>query len=472
MSASSSLPAPLTGKAEGHEASFRDPCGRVFRRNGVLYREVTARYRADWDQLVESGLLASLHADGSLIAHDEADPSLALGAEAVRVLAPEEVPFVSYPYEWSFGQLKEAALLTLAVHRRALKHGMVLKDASAYNVQFLRGRPVFIDTLSFERWKEGTPWVAYRQFCQHFLAPLALAATTDVRALSFSRVHLDGLPLDLASSLLPWKTRLRPGLLTHVHLHARAQRRHSGAPAKTTSARMSAFALEALADDLERLVASLSWEPSGTTWADYYNDTNYSPEAFEAKQRLVASFIDEVKPKRVWDLGANNGRFSRLATERGAFTVAFDGDPAAVEQNWREVRKGSETLLLPLVLDLANPSAGGGWEGTERDSIFERGPADLVLALALVHHLAIGNNVPLERVARFLSRIGTTLVVEWVPKEDSQVQRLLAGREDVFDRYDSVTFEAAFASHFDTVRREPIPGSGRVLHLLRRRGEG
>lgn len=449
--------------------SFRDPDGFLFYRNGRLYRQVNDRYRDDYDRLVGSGLYDSLARSGSLVRHEEADVSLALSGEAYRVIRPEPVPFVSYPYEWCFSELKNAALLTLEIERRALEAGMTLKDASAYNVQFIGCSPIFIDTLSFERYEEGRPWAAYRQFCQHFLAPLALMSGTDVRLGQLMRIYVDGVPLDLASSLLPGRTKLSLGLQTHIHIHARYQRRFAGSRRSPKGGRMGRTAMRGLVDSLEGAVRKLSYRAEGTEWSDYYNDTNYTGEGMERKETLVAEFLGALQPQSVWDIGANTGRFSRIAAERAGFVVAFDVDPAAVENHFTDEAVAAAGNILPLVLDLANPSPGIGWAGEERSSIERRGPADAALALALLHHLAISNNLPFEDIAGFLARLCRSLVIEFVPKEDSQVERLLVTRKDIFDRYTKEHFERAFQGLFAIERAEPITGSGRMLYMMRRR---
>lgn len=449
--------------------SFRDPSGFVFERDGGLYRQVNPSYREHYDRLVASGLLAELVKDGLLVSHEEVSTSLGT-AGAYKVLKPERVPFISYPFEWSFGQLRDAALVTLKVQTRALAKGLSLKDASAYNVQFLRGRPVLIDTLSFEIQQDGRPWVAYRQFCQHFLGPLMLMARRDVRLSQLLRVFVDGVPVDLTSALLPTRSWLKPSALMHLHLHAMAQKKYSGGTGsgQAKAAKVSAHSLRALVDSLRAAVAALKWAPAGTEWGDYYSDTNYTEDAAAEKQRLVQAFHERVGPKTLWDLGANTGRFSRLASTKGIFTVAFDLDPAAVEKNYRDVVSSKNEHELPLVLDLTNPSPAFGWAGHERLSLAERGPADLVQALAIVHHLAISNNVPLVKVAAYLAELGRALVIEFVPKSDSQVKRLLASREDIFDTYTREGFEAAFRQHFTIEAAEPIAGSERILYLMRK----
>ncbi|MDP1714424.1 MAG: hypothetical protein Q8L41_06710 [Anaerolineales bacterium] len=458
-------------RVEKLPASFRDPSGFLFSRNGVLYRQINRAYEKDYAQLMDSGLYEMLVKTGLLIPHVESDQLPAESEAAFKVIQPERVPFISYPYEWSFSQLKDAALATLSIQKRALKHGMSLKDASAYNIQFVRGKAVLIDTLSFEVYKEGEPWAAYRQFCQHFLAPLALMSNCDVRLNQLLRVYIDGVPLDLASGLLPARTKFNFGLLTHIHIHAGAQKRYADkavAPRKG-ALRVSQPAMIGLIESLEGTVRKLSWQPAGTEWGAYYEATNYSDSAFEHKKQLVREWSAGQMPALVWDLGGNTGVFSREAAASGAFTVSFDLDPAAVEQNYQVVKKNKEQNLLPLVLDLTNPSPAIGWDNQERDSISARGPADLGLALAVIHHLAISNNLPLPQIADFFAARCKTLVIEFVPKTDSQAQKLLASRQDIFPNYTREGFEAAFAERFKIHKTEPIRDSERMLYFMERR---
>lgn len=450
-------------------SSFRDPSGFVFLRDGELLRQVNAPYEEHYRALRESGLYDELVSAGLLIPSEEVDLRLAADENAIAVLRPERIPFISYPYEWAFSQLKDAALATLEIFERAWEKGMVLKDASAFNIQFLRGKPVLMDTLSFEKYREGEPWVAYRQFCQHFLAPLALISMVDARLGSMLRSNLDGIPLDLTCRLLPNSARFKAGILTHIFMHAKAQ---SGAGAESSqgkTARMGAFAVQALVANLKATIKPLQYKPEGTVWGDYYEHTNYSGEAMDSKHAMVRSFLESVDPKPAtcWDLGANTGEFSRIAASMGIQTVAWDVDPAAVEKAYLDVRERREELLLPLRQDLTNPSPDLGWASHERDSLTARGPVDVLMALALVHHLAIGNNVPLSWVCEFLASLGKWAIVEFVPKEDSQVQRMLAGRKDVFPDYHECGFEAAVREHFEIVRQEKIPHTVRTLYLLK-----
>ena len=450
-------------------ASFRDPCGFLFRHEGKLYRQINQVYTDDYRLLNESGLYDRLVDKGLLIPHVGAPVELAQTNQAHCVIEPELVPFISYPYEWSFSQLKDAALTTLRIQKIALKKGMTLKDASAYNIQFHKGKPVLIDTLSFTAFEEGQPWVAYRQFCQHFLAPLALMALKDIRLGSLLRTGIDGVPLDLAACLLPMRTKLNSGLLMHLHAHAASQKKHEDERKSAKGTKVSKQSLLGIIDSLRGSVRKLEWKPKGTEWGAYYSDTNYSDESLAFKRDLVKKLLSETDARSVWDLGANNGFFSRVASEQGIPTLAFDIDPTAVEMNWREVKEKSEQDILPLLMDLTNPSPDLGWGHAERTSFLGRGPADVVFALALIHHLAISNNVPLPLLARFFAKAGRWLIIEFVPKSDSQVKRLLATREDVFPDYTKQGFEAAFGEVFEIAAAEAIEGSERTLYLLKQK---
>ena len=448
--------------------SFRDPSGFIFRRDGVVYRQVNKAYQEHYDRLMACGLYKELVGEELIVSHTEVDVEPPDPRTAYKVIEPERVRFVSYPYEWCFSELKDAALALLKIQKKAVEYGMTLKDASAYNIQFHRGHHVLIDTLSFEVYGGG-PWVAYRQFCQHFLSPLALMSFRDARLNQLSRVYLDGIPLDLASALLPYRSRLSLPILAHIHLHSKSQRKYAGSRARVEG-KMSRMSLLGLLDNLESSVKNLSWKFRGVGWVGYYEETNYTEEAWGEKKRVVAEFIDDIRPSTVWDLGSNVGVFSRIASEKGAFTVSFDMDPGCVEQNYVECKKRGDANLLPLVLDLTNPSPGIGWCNRERMTVTQRGPADAVLALALIHHLAISNNLPFGKIADFLSETGEWLIVEYVPKSDSQVQRLLATREDVFSEYTKEDFEREFGKRFSIVKALELKQSGRIMYLMRNRG--
>jgi hypothetical protein len=451
--------------------SFRDPAGFVYLHEGDLRRQVNSVYRAHYDRLFTSGLYDELVRHRLLVAHEELEADPSAPPLAYKVIRPERVDFISYPYEWCFSQYQDAAMLALEVERRALARGMTLKDSSAYNVQFRAGRPILIDTLSFEIHKEGEPWGGYRQFCEHFLAPLALMSLVDHRLNQLCRANIDGIPLDLAARLLPRRTHLRFGLNLHVHLHALLQRSRSAAKDATEAARgrVSTTARLGLIDSLSATVSRLKWRPRNLGWASYYKESPYSPEEFHRKTRLVAEFLDRIGPRRVWDLGANTGAFSELASSRGFPTISLDFDPACVERIYLQAKQRHETNLLPLLLDFLNPSPPSGWLNQERASIFERGKPDLVLALALIHHLAFSGNQPLENLAEFFDRLTPWLVIEFVPETDPEVIALRARRRGIHHAFDRDHFEKCFGRHFTMILAEPLSEGGRIVYLMRRR---
>ncbi len=470
-------PLPEAGRAatpvERVPGSYRDPAGFVYRRDGTIFRQIDETFAPEWDHFLDSGLYHRLVESSVVIRHEDADVGLAAEPPAYRVIRPEPIDVISFPYEWSFSQLQDAALLTLRAQALALEAGMTLRDASAYNVQFQRGRPLLIDSLSFQRTEAGRPWIAYRQFCEHFLAPLALMARVDIRLGGLLRDHLEGIPLDLAARLLPGRTRISFGLGPHIHLHARAQRQHAddnAGPQEDTTASMSPKRLATLIESLRDTVSGLSWEPAGTAWADYADNTSYDDEATAAKLAAVGDALAVIGGARAWDLGANTGRYSRVAADAGYRVVALDIDPAAVERGYRAIRADGREDILPLLADITDPSPALGWGSAERAGLLERIETDVILALALVHHLAIGSNVPLPMIASLFARLAPDAIVEFVPKADAMVQRLLAFREDVFADYTIEGFRDAFAPFFELVTETPIVGSARtVFHFRRRR---
>jgi SAM-dependent methyltransferase len=448
-------------------SSFRDPSGFLFWRDGSIYRYVAPAYARQFDRAQASGLYAESIEAGRLLPFELVEATTPETAEAVAILKPRQLVTVTYPYEWSFGQLKDAATLTLELHLAALKHDMLLKDASAYNVQFVDGRACFIDHLSFDLVSEHGLWPAYGQFCRHFLAPLALMAELDLTLGRLAQLYLDGIPLDVASSLLPRRTWLRPGLALHLHLHARMIRKHSSSQVSVRS--LSPSRLSALADSLLALVRRLSPKHQATEWGAYYADTNYSDAALEAKKHIVLDMVKRVAPKTVWDVGSNNGFFSHAVRDFSSQIICMDIDFAAVDQNYERCKRERVKNVMPLVADISNPSPGIGFGNRERLPLEERSRPDLIMALALVHHLVIARNIPFGQLARYFAARSEYLIIEYVPKSDSQVQRLLLNRKDVFDDYSEAGFRSAYSLHFDVIDERPIPSSQRTLFLMRRK---
>lgn len=461
-----------------HSASFRDPSGFIFTKNNTIYRAITTNYTENYKQLMNSGLYGQLIEKNFLIPHQECslnDFSEELSCDTktenpiYKVIQPVQIPFITYPYEWCFSQLKDAALLTLKIQRIALKYNMSLKDASAYNVQFYQGKPIFIDTLSFEKYEEGKTWVAYRQFCQHFLAPLLLAKYSDVRLTSLLKNYIDGIPLDLAVKLLPLKAKIKPSIFLNLCMQTYYSKKYEDKDIDfTKTVTIPKNKLLQMNEQLQDIIMALEVTKIDTEWGNYYTFTNYDNIAFKAKEEIIASFIDKISPKSLWDLGANNGHFTRIASNKGINSLAFDIDFEACEKNYHFIQQNNIKNLLPVWFDLTNPSPSIGFANEERYSLTKRNLPDCVMALALIHHIAISNNVPLERIAQYFATLAPYLIIEFVPKQDSQVQKLLMTREDIFPSYTFDGFEKAFSLYYTTIDIVQVTNSERKLYLLKK----
>ncbi|MEX0805234.1 MAG: SAM-dependent methyltransferase [Candidatus Binatia bacterium] len=451
-------------------SSFRDPNGFVFYRDGTVYRQLNTRHEANYNHLIQSGLYDFLVDSQLLVPHKEVEAPAARDEDCFKIIEPQRIPFVSYPYEWCFSQLKDAALIILTIQKKALEFGMSLRDCSAYNMQFMQARPVLIDTLSLGVYEEGKPWGAYKQFCQHFLAPLMLMSHRDLCLNRLCMTELDGIPLKLAKKLLSHHAYTSWSAFLHIYLHARYEEHYSERFVQTNThrGRFSKHSFRGLIDSLENSVAKLQVKRRKSEWLTYSaGGHNYSNEALEHKIKIVKTYLQECNPKELWDLGANTGMFSRIANESGARVIAFDQDPHCVEANYLETKE-ARLDILPLVLNLSNPTPAIGWENQERRSLLQRASADTVLVLALIHHLAIANNVPLSKLASFFAKIGRWLIIEFVPKGDSMVQLLLANREDIFPNYTIEAFRREFSRFFSIESCTELPSSKRNLFLMRR----
>lgn len=464
-------------------SSFRDPCGQVFSHAGRICRTVHHSYNLHWEACTDSGFFAAVTASRQMVPFSEV-PASGIATDgnggaahgAWKVLEVEKVPCITYPYEWCFSQLQDAALLTLDLQDEALARDCILKDASAYNVQFVGAKPIFIDILSFEKWQDGSPWAAYRQFCRHFLAPLALSAKLGLWCGALSRLWIDGVPLAHACAMLPWLSRCNVGLAIHLFAHARMEARHADArvsAAKVKAVHMSAQALRNLNQSLRACVQGLKAPACPTEWGNYYADTNYTDAAQNHKTALVEQYAKRHSGagNLAVDMGANTGRFSALLAPYFSTVVAADIDPLAVELHYQHLRSKGPDNIVPMVLDLGNPSPALGWANAERDAFAPRMQADFVTALALIHHLVITAGIPLPMVAAYFATLLAPqghLCMEFVPKEDSQVQRLLAARPDIFTDYTLDGFLAAFSPCFSLVSQQPIEGSLRTLCVFQR----
>jgi SAM-dependent methyltransferase len=455
--------------------SFRDWDSRVFYDGERVLRVLSEDGLQDWLALSESKLFSEAVAERKLIGTTRVDEPLP--ADAAAVLEHERIPFVSYPYEWTFSMLRDAALLQLALLRRAIESGMILKDSSPYNVQFRGAQPVFIDVGSFERLREGEPWAGYRQFCMLFLYPLLLQAWKDVPFQPWLRGSLDGITPHEARGLLSSRDLLRRGALSHVVLHERLERRYEEKEADLKGElRKAGFKKELILANirgLERLIGRLRWDPARSPWSEYGPETTYSHDDAERKARFVADAVASEQPRLVWDLGCNEGRHARIAAEHAEYVVAMDADSLVVDRLYRALRDENESRILPLTVNVVDPPPALGWRGRERRPLPDRGRPDLTLALALIHHVSIGGNVPIAELLDWLQGATGSLVVEFVSPEDPMARRLLARkRPGDHPDYRADWFEQCLKERFDVVRSEPLSrqGTARTLYLARPKG--
>lgn len=454
-------------------ASFRDPSGFVYHNGDDIFRAVTSNYSEDYDALMNSGLHSHLVEKGYLIPHQEINARDDFERAYYKIIQPEKVVFISYPYEWCFSQLKDAAILTLEIEKLALEFNMTLKDASAYNIQFHKGKPIHIDTLSFERYEEGNPWQAYRQFCEFFLGPLALMSFVDHRLVLLLKEFINGIPLELTYNLLPFKSKFKIGIYLHLILHSKYQQRYTFENKRKQSIRDKKLAKKSLLhliDNLLRTVKSLNVKNLKTEWNDYYEVGIQSQTYLDHKEIIVSEFFDFVKPTTVCDLGSNDGRFSLLAESKNCTVTSIDSDWRCIEDNYKVIKLKRIQNILPLIIDLTNPSPGIGWDNIERGPIFDHTrtfPCDMMMALAILHHLVISNNILLDQIANFFAKNCRWLTVEFIPKEDEKATYLLENRLDVFSDYSIKGFEKAFSNYFLIEKRIDLNDSIRLLYLMR-----
>lgn len=452
--------------------SFRDPDSRVFTAGDSVLRALSERGLEDWEALEASVFFRREQEGGRIVATERVTgpdglPDELAGGRVEAVLRHARVPVVSYPYEWPFGMLRDAALLELELLLGALEEDLVLKDATPYNVQWQGTKPVFVDVGSFERLRPGEPWAGYRQFCTLVLYPLLLQAYKGVSFQPWLRGSLEGIEPAEMRRLLSFRDRFRRGVLTNVVLHARLESRYAEREVKADlkKAGFHAELIKVNARKLAKLVRKLEWEPGRTAWSGYGETNPYDDADAAAKEAFVREAAGARRRRLLWDLGCNDGRYTRIAAREADYTVAVDADAAVVEALYRSLRdEGSETIL-PLVGNVADPSPGLGWRGQERRPLADRGRPDLTLALALVHHVALSANVPVRSFLDWLAELRTELVIEFPTREDPMVKRLLARKGPAANPdYDTETFERGLDERWRVERRETLPSGTRILY--------
>jgi len=456
--------------------SFRDPDSRVVEADGAVLRLLSEQGLRDWSALEASDVYRRAAAEGKLVGtelvEDGIDLPDGLFDGSAAVLVHEVVPFVSYSYEWTFGMLKDAALLQLELLRSALDEDLILKDSSPYNVQWRGSQPIFIDIGSFEPLRMGEPWVGYRQFCMLFLYPLLLQAYKDMPFQPWLRGRLDGIEPQECRNLMSFRDVFRAGTLGHVFLLARLERRNAESDRNVKQElRQAGFKKELIVANvkrLERLVSRLDWRPGTSAWSGYGALGHYTDADSEQKADFVRRVVAERNWQLAWDLGCSDGRYSRLAAERARYVVAMDSDAVVIDRLYRSLQDEGGSSILPLLVDVVDPPPALGWRGGERRPLSDRGAPALTLCLAFIHHVAIGGNVPVREFLAWLRSLESVLVIEFPTRDDPLVQRLLARkREGTHPDYERGYFERCLAELFDVDSAEELSSGTRVLYVAR-----
>jgi len=458
--------------------SYRDPEGFVFFQGNRVFRALTKDGLASYQDFRQSSLCQWAEEGHWVIPSwdSEAAAAWAIAAkfpEVAGVIEQRRIPFISYPYEWSFDMLKDAAFHTLDLLLHSGHYGFTLKDATAYNVQFLGCRPIFIDVLSIAKYVPGTPWAGYTQFCEQFLFPLALTAHRGVPFQHVLRSYPEGIPLHVMKPLLGGVGWRKAGMFKHVILQSFFQTGfQADTPVLKSSFQSLQFSLDhvtALVRAMKKVITRLHPSSSQRHWVGYSENRSYTAQEIEAKQRFVEKQLEYIQPDSVWDLGCNTGEFSFIARQYADLVIAADADPESVNHLYRHCRQNGISGILPLVLDVTNPSPGLGWNNLNRQRFLDRGKPTVVFMLALLHHLCVTHNVPFEYIFHLLLVLEAKYVmIEFVPKSDPMVQKLLANREDVYPWYTLPAFESEAFKHFSPLARHELPTGKRVLYCLKR----
>lgn len=451
-----------------HSSSFRDPSGYVFTDDDDIKRVINPIYFKQYRALTDSGFYNNLFKNQLLIPHSEL-----VSTDDEIIIKAEKIPFITFPYEWSFNMYKEAALLTLKLQKHSLEHGFSLKDASAFNITFHKGKAIFIDTLSFDFYVENSPWRAYKQFITHFFGPLLLAHYHGAHQLKLLTNFIDGIPVKMLSSMLPFKTKLNPLLYSNIHLLAKLEDKHNeDFEGETKVASLSKKGQLNIIESLYSYIKNLELKEK-SEWGNYYNKTNYTGNAFIKKSEIINTWVKTIEPIRLIDIGGNDGTFVRKLNSNIETALVCDIDNNAVDFNHKAMKLNKDQFMLPFVLDVLNPSAAIGLNNKERDSFINRikdFSPDVTLALAVIHHMSLSGNVPFRNSAQFFSSFSKFLIIEFPKRQDSWVQRLLNNKADFkdhFNFYNLDTFETIYSEYFDIIDKKEIEDTERVLYLLK-----
>jgi hypothetical protein len=445
-------------------SSYRDNSGFVFLDEGRIYRSINKSYFSQYNQLMNSGLYEKLISKKLLIEHNEIlNPKFTFD----KTIQPVQLPLISYAYEWSFSMLQDAAVCTLNNALTSLDFGMIIKDANTHNIQFYKGKPILIDSLSFEMYNEGEGWIAYHQFCECFLAPLLLMKYNHTSMNKLMIVYPEGIPMDVCVSLLPMRAKMNLNVFLHFVIPSRIRKDET----KSKNEKAKSFSkqkLITLLNGLKDFVKSLKPKNHKTTWDNYYSETildNY----LDVKKKMVTNYLASIPFKSLTDLGTNDGEFSLPLANTDKQITSVDFDTNCIERLYLHCKKNKIKNLNSIISDLSAPTPSVGWNAEERPGILKRLNSDVTMGLALIHHIAISKNVPLDKICSLFANLSPYAIIEFVAKEDPKVQALLQTREDIFNDYTLEGFRKHANNYFEIIREEKVGDQSRWLFLLKRK---
>ena len=456
--------------------SFRDPTGHVYRSCNRIYRGMDETAAAYLPELFNEAFFQDFITKKEIVHSDILSDKLRAELSSLNhwaiVLEHELIPFISYPYEWSFSMLKDAALLQLEILETSLENGWTLKDVTPYNIQWANGKPVFIDIGSFEPWEDGEPWFGYRQFCSMFLYPLMLRAHKKIDHLPILRTYLDGIPPQEIRKIFHGMSVMKKGVLSHIVLPAKIEssienQEKDAVPAKKRERKQSKAMVIGLVQSMARLIRSLKLDISHTDWSHYDKNHSYEMGDLEQKKSFVEHYSQSEKLDVVWDIGCNTGSFSKIVSPFAKKVISLDADHDSIEQLYISIKNEPETNILPLVMNLANPSPAQGWQGKERKTLEMRGKPDLVLCLALVHHIRMTANIPLPQFIEWLATLDTALIIEFVNRTDDMVIKLLTNKKEQYKDYNREDFEKSLKKHFSIEDFKSLKDGHRIIYYAR-----
>ncbi len=443
--------------------SFRDPASHVVFDGDRVLRLLDNRGLEAWKDLESTAFFTNAVETGRLISTTQLDQSPEGTAGALQ---HPQIPFISYPYEWTFSMLKDAALLQLDLLADALAEGITIKDATPFNIQFVDGSPVFIDIGSFEKYQDGEPWIGYRQFTRQFLFPLMLRAWADLPFQPWLRGDMEGPTAGEMKRILSGGKRMKPSALMHVSLQARMEERMSGGSARgdLKAAGFTADLILTNVRKLHALIETLQWDHGVEGWSNYQSCDHVGRDR-ETKGEFLRAALGQSQPKRVIDLGANDGHFSAIAAETGALAIAVDGYEPVLEDLYSR-SKGKSIAVV--VSELTNPSPAQGWAGQERPALMERANPDYVIAYGVIHHLIYTASIPPATVLDWLRSFDAPVALEYVSPDDAMVGKLTANKleQELHPERTEPEFRVLLEKGFDIRQERRLEGGTRVLFDL------